>query len=565
MNKVYIRLGAILFLFAFACMNSGFGQTVSPKRGTGGDLVNQADLQAATNLQWYYNWDDLPNSAVTSISKNYLEFTPMRWGATGDYNRAALVSYLTAHPEVDYLLGFNEPNFKEQANLTPSQAAALWPEIESVANQFNLKIVGPALNFCYAGGAVVENGVEYIDPVKWYDDFLAKCTNCRVDYIAIHGYFDHQNGMAWYLDLFRKYNKPMWVTEFNQSASWTTPQTQREYMVETVSLLEKDPAVFRYAWFLTRANGINSTLFDPATTGQLTELGLIYTNMSSYDKNFYHPITASIQAEHWIDRSGVLLEKTSDASGGTLSTYSMDANDWLEYNIDIPQSTQYDFNFRLATTAATSFQILSNGTLKGTIQIPATGSNLDVWATVKGSITLDQGKQKIRIIPTSNAFGLKLNWFNVSFTQCHFVWNSTTNYTTGWVISYNGKSYKALKASKGKTPGTTANASYWQYIGSCGGSLSGRIATNEVSMNTEETDEQIVTVFPNPSSKGTITIKTELKNYNLDILDFAGKTKHSARNLSGSQVIDTHSYSSGYYILKMKSAKGIAYRKFVIE
>lgn len=185
---------------------------------------------------------------------------------------------LTAHPRVKLILGFNEPNFKSQANLTPSQAAAAWPQLEAIADRFHLTIVGPALNFSFPGGAVIENGVEYTDPVKWYDDFFAACKGCRVDHIAIHGYFDNAAALPWYIGLFAKYNKPIWLTEFNQIPS-ASAAAQMQFMREAVPILENDARVFRYAWFLARSAQENTNLFAAGQTGVLTALGSLYASL----------------------------------------------------------------------------------------------------------------------------------------------------------------------------------------------------------------------------------------------------------------------------------------------
>lgn len=251
------------------------------KRGFGGEAVDTADLQAASKFGWYYNWGQQPaTSSITGNVEDYAEYVPMAWGS--NYDQQALINYLTAHPRVKFILGFNEPNFKSQANLTPSQAAAAWPQLEAIADRFKLTIVGPALNFSYAGGAVVENGVEYTDPVKWYDDFFAACKTCRVDHIAIHGYFDNAAALPWYIGLFAKYNKPIWLTEFNQSPS-SSMAAQMQFMREAVPILERDPRIFRYAWFLARSTQANTNLFATGQSGVLTDLGNLYATLPAAD------------------------------------------------------------------------------------------------------------------------------------------------------------------------------------------------------------------------------------------------------------------------------------------
>lgn len=43
----------------------------------------------------------------------------MAWNAT--YNINDLRAYYQSHPQDKYLLGFNEPNFRAQSNIAPTQ------------------------------------------------------------------------------------------------------------------------------------------------------------------------------------------------------------------------------------------------------------------------------------------------------------------------------------------------------------------------------------------------------------------------------------------------------------
>ena len=96
------------------------------------------------------------------------------------------------------ILGFNEPNFKQQANLTPKQAADMWPKIEAAAKQRDVPIiVGPAVNFAPVGQTA---------PIKWLDDFFSHCVGCRVDAIAMHSYTCRWTYLKTHLDMYSKHN-----------------------------------------------------------------------------------------------------------------------------------------------------------------------------------------------------------------------------------------------------------------------------------------------------------------------------------------------------------------------
>lgn len=129
---------SLLILFLL-CSITTFGQ----KRGLAYGHLSPEDMKALSpEISWWYNWSEEPESTVANVFDNYgFEFVPMTWN--GSFNESKLRDYLTAHPQTKYLLAFNEPNFKDQANLTPSAAAALWPKHEAIAKTYNLKIVGP--------------------------------------------------------------------------------------------------------------------------------------------------------------------------------------------------------------------------------------------------------------------------------------------------------------------------------------------------------------------------------------------------------------------------------------
>ena len=157
---------------------------------------------------------------------------------------------------VTALLGFNEPNFGSQANLSATKAAALWPEVEKVADAQGLTLVSPAVNFC--GGNCQET-----DPYKYLDDFFAACSGCRVDRVAFHVYVGcHPSGAnkaQWLIEKVEEYKKrfsqPLWLTEFAcDDASGFDDQIA--FMKDAVSYLEGDARVERYAWFSGRSTKI---------------------------------------------------------------------------------------------------------------------------------------------------------------------------------------------------------------------------------------------------------------------------------------------------------------------
>lgn len=259
---------AVLLVAVAASLN---GQSKSPKRGICGDASPQDLAVMAPSTTWYYDWSIAP-PALLQGQLSGIEWVPMCWGAVYPQDVAGIEAQIPEGSK--YLLGFNEPNFKSQSNITPAQAASMWPNLEKIAADKGLELVSPAVNWC--GDCV--DGVTN-DPVDWLDKFFASCPGCKVDYIAIHSYAPGAVALKNYIEKFRKYNKPLWITEF---APWDPPKPDFEgvvnYMKEAIPILENEPLVFRYSWFATRV-GSNPDISLLEANGTLTKLGQLYASL----------------------------------------------------------------------------------------------------------------------------------------------------------------------------------------------------------------------------------------------------------------------------------------------
>jgi hypothetical protein len=252
----------------------------SQKRGIAYDLASPEDIAVlSAGVSWWYNWGSRPNSQVpANYSTQYnMDFYPMLWN--GDFNATEIENFLQNNPSIKYILVLNEPNLVDQANLTPQQAAELWPRYEAIAAHVGVKIVGPAITW----GTMTD----YWDPVIWLDAFYAAYRSAngnrdpQIDYLAFHWY---DYGLAAQLDRLTKYGKPFWVTEFanwhsqNDGAQIDTLAKQMEQMAELVATCENRADVFRYAWFIGRMNPDPHFTSLLSANGELTELGKKYIN-----------------------------------------------------------------------------------------------------------------------------------------------------------------------------------------------------------------------------------------------------------------------------------------------
>jgi hypothetical protein len=241
------------------------------KRGIASTTAPSAALApsgSTPGVSWWYDWSNQPSAAPAAG----IDFVPMIWGS------GALAGPIPQGSH--YLLGFNEPNFKAQANLTPQQAATDWPMVESLAKAQGIPIVSPAVNFC--GSASNPSGCSdptVTDPYTWLKDFFTACPGCEVDAIAIHWYNCDLPSLQAYIEGnggglqgFVQFGKPLWVTEVSCDGSKTAAQ-QQAYMQAAVPYLEGNPHIARYSWF-SSSNIASALLTNP--DGSLTALGSTY-------------------------------------------------------------------------------------------------------------------------------------------------------------------------------------------------------------------------------------------------------------------------------------------------
>ncbi len=181
-----------------------------------------------------------------------------------------------------FLLGFNEPNFANQSDMTAQQAAQNWPAVEALAKAQGIPIVAPGVNFCGSASDPSQCADPNVtDPYTFLKDFFAACAGCEVDYIAVHWYNCDLPSLKAYIDGndtlqgWVQFGKPIWLTEFCCDNSHSVAD-QQAYMQAAVPYLENNPHVFRYSWF--SASPIPNALL-AASDGSLTDQGQTYVSL----------------------------------------------------------------------------------------------------------------------------------------------------------------------------------------------------------------------------------------------------------------------------------------------
>ncbi|GAB3646013.1 hypothetical protein GCM10028791_05220 [Echinicola sediminis] len=169
------------------------------KKGTAGSIGPNNSL---VNADIIYDWGAGGQSSVDS------EYIPMRHNASWDS-----YSKINSRTNTAHVLGFNEPERTDQANIAVEEAIRQWPNLF----ESGLRIGSPA-------PASMPHG--------WLREFIQICdsTNMRVDFIAAHAYQDQATGW-WDWNINATSNagmgqgqtpkRPVWMTEWNNGANWT--------------------------------------------------------------------------------------------------------------------------------------------------------------------------------------------------------------------------------------------------------------------------------------------------------------------------------------------------------
>lgn len=367
-------------------------------------------------ISWAYNWGPNPSSTIEAQLDAYdIDFCPMAWNAS--YNKDRIRTWVQTHPNCKYLLAYNEPNLKDQARMTPQEAAATWTELKNFAKEIGLSIVAPAMNYGTLDG--------YSDPIKWMDEFFA-CPEVSLDdvcAIALHCYMGSAGGMKSFIDRFDKYNKPIWMTEF---CGWEAPVTsaddQKKYMSEVVLMLENDQRVQRYAWFLARGNGsIDNKPWNQLLTKTepytLSDQGLIYEGLSSLDHTVWlnpekHVLMNTCSGVCSIsDANAVASPHFLPANDAyrTLYMANFTANKWVEYQVEAAKSLN-NLNLCYLAYSKTKVQIWVDDALVKEIELPRCAD--EAWHVATENIPLSPGKHVLRLVNISGNTSIHWMKFN---------------------------------------------------------------------------------------------------------------------------------------------------------
>ena len=352
----------------------------------------------------------------TKYQQYGIQYVPMCWN--NSYSAANISAYYAAHAsQQNYLLGYNEPNLTDQANMTPTQAAEKWGDVVALAKNNNARLISPAMNWGTLPG--------YSNGVQWLQEFFTKVNSNDIFGIAVHIYMNTAKGTLSDLQRYKVFGKPLWLTEFCAWDGTSTSAAQCQFMCQCINALEQDKDLERYAWFIPRGGYATEaepfmSLLTKTNPPALTERGVLFVNMSTFDQKAVYPCGKRIPAEHYracsVDEnySSPLVAVCTDING-VLQIDGLALNQWMDYRIEVLKGVKH-FNIRYTATRDSEITIYrmdesGNETALKTVELPTTGSKT-AWATLAVDFTPEAGTQVLRLKCTK---GLpRINWFKLN-------------------------------------------------------------------------------------------------------------------------------------------------------
>ena len=388
-------------------------QAKSAKRGVAGNFQMASDATLlGEGVSWDYNWSHNYPAFASEMYASGLAFYPMVWNA--GLNKDNITRLKNDYPATGWILGYNEPNLTDQANMVPSVAAKTWPELRAFSKSVGMSLASPALNYGTLSG--------YSDPVVWLDEFIA-CDGIgsdAFDAIALHCYMPSAAAMRSMIRRFDKYGKPVFMTEFcHANGSITNSESdQISFMSDVLNMLESDTSVDGYSWFMTRGSGswaaislLNTDTKAPA----LTPLGKLYVNFSSFDKNCWYTRHEPIPAAHYVahNMSGIKtgwnevfkVRPCTDVFGELMVLCNVEGA-WAEYQVEVSQDGTYALAARYTSELLGGKMVITvDGGDQQVVEFEKTPEWKCKWIE---DLTLTKGKHTIRLQLRSGR--VDLNW-----------------------------------------------------------------------------------------------------------------------------------------------------------
>lgn len=208
--------------------SSANAQILSAKRGFADTGASYTYLQAV-NAGWYHRWGPSKSSGASGFD---CSFVPMFWG--GYQVTQSNIDMIIGYGDIEWVLGFNEPERSTQANMTVSAAIAAWQTLEDGFAGTGIKLISPSVSDDSTGQS-------------WLSSFMSQANSLglQVDAVSFHWYgisnpndpVGAANSFLGRVDSYHNsYGRPVWITEFALH-DWSGNYTDEEMRAANATFL----------------------------------------------------------------------------------------------------------------------------------------------------------------------------------------------------------------------------------------------------------------------------------------------------------------------------------------
>lgn len=168
--------------------------------------------------------------------------------------------------------------------------------------------------------------------------------------------------------------------------------------------------------------------------------------------------SVTIEAENYDNMSGIQTETTSDSGGGQNVGW-IDSGDYLEYDLNVPASGSYKFEFRVASKSNNSKMDFYQGSTKLSNINKASTGGWQNWTTTSKTVNLSSGNSTLKLLATGG--GWNINWIKITPVNVDANASNSTNLALNKSATQSSTSNNgvASRAVDGNTSGVWGQGS----------------------------------------------------------------------------------------------------------
>lgn len=392
-----------------------------------------------TRSTWFYTW------SADRASTYDTEYIPIKqhlyWPSTGQINNLT---------QSTHVLGFNEPEHAEQHTSDKCACGGVISPWVSCTKTPDLQASGMRI------------GSPSPTDASWLTQYIGHCDDMayRCDFVVMHCYWgtnEAPNAASWYNQLKAIYNqtkRPIWITEWNNGASWTTenwPSGYGEKLEKNKKAIQEILNVLDTCRFVERYSIYNWDSYYRAMIntddGWVTPAGEVYRdNKSTFAYNadvqfiplWWTPGLKTVELKAKVNSlSGKLVFTIQNANGdmtdkmsiqrkksdGTFEDYYLETDRSVfdknehTYSFDLEDFEMEEDEFRLHVTTTAGGETVSNTIGLGYLVNPHIVTNskteVDGWTCLKSAangFTKDTGDTYLEVWDAT-AVGMHFNYY----------------------------------------------------------------------------------------------------------------------------------------------------------